>query len=311
MVYGLLKVKQGSFMRARRLVAVLSALAVAVVVPVVSAPVASADPCPSLYVVAIPGTWEPSGTRPGAGMLAPVTNGLPGSVRTDYVTYSATAFPWESNVYAKSKQQAVDNARGMIGAMAASCGDTRFAIVGYSQGADAAGDLAAEIGTGIGVVPPTRVEGVGLLSDPRRSESDVLIGPAVGGNGASGPRIGGFGWLSGKTVTLCAVGALYCSTPKDDFVMRLAGFMAQASDPTPASALALRDEAAVIVNDLITAGGLPALMAQLDPGANSRRIDQLVDFYGSQVHTDYTRYVVDGAGNSATSWLHGWLAGKA
>ena len=59
---------------------------------------ASADPCPSLYVVAIPGTWEPSGTRPGAGMLAPVTNGLPGSVRTDYVTYSATAFPWESNV---------------------------------------------------------------------------------------------------------------------------------------------------------------------------------------------------------------------
>ena len=37
-------------------------------------------------------------------------------------------------------------------------------------------------------------------------------------------------------------------------------------------------------------------MAQLDPGANSRRIDQLVDFYGSQVHTDYTRYVVDGAG---------------
>lgn len=89
-------------------------------------------------------------------MLAPVTNGLPGSVRTDYVTYSATAFPWESNVYAKSKQQAVDNARGMIGAMAASCGDTRFAIVGYSQGADAAGDLAAEIGTGIGVVPDSR-----------------------------------------------------------------------------------------------------------------------------------------------------------
>ena len=109
-----------------------------------------------------------------------------------------------------------------------------------------------------------------MLSDPRRSESDVLIGPAVGGNGASGPRIGGFGWLSGKTVTLCAVGDLYCSTPKDDFVMRLAGFMAQASDPTPASALALRDEAAVIVNDLITAGGLPALMAPARSGREPR-----------------------------------------
>lgn len=298
-------------MRARRLVAVLSAVAAAVVVPVVGTPLASAAPCPSLYVVAIPGTWEISGGQPGAGMLASVTAGLPSSVRTDYVSYSATAFPWESNVYAKSKKQAVDNARGMIGAMAASCGNTRFALVGYSQGADAAGDLAAEIGTGIGVVPPNRVAGVGLLSDPRRAESDVLIGPHVIGNGASGPRVGGFGWLSADTVTLCAQGDLYCSTPEDDFVMRLAGFMAQISEPTPAAALAFREEAAVIVRDLVSAGGLPTLIAQLDPGANSRRIDQLVDFYGSQVHTDYSRYVVDGSGATATSWLRNWLADKA
>jgi hypothetical protein len=52
-------------------------------------------------------------------------------------------------------------------------------------------------------------------------------------------------------------------------------------------------------------------MAQLDPGANSRRIDHLVDVFGPQGHTAYTRFVVAGAGNSATSWLHGWLAGKA
>lgn len=300
-------------MRARRLVAILSAAAAAVVVPVIGAPVASAGPCPGLYVVAIPGTWEASaqGGSPNAGMLTPVTDGLPSSVRTDYVSYSATAFPWESNVYAKSKKQAVDNARGMIGAMAASCGDTRFAIVGYSQGADAAGDLAAEIGTGVGVVPPNRVAGVGLLSDPRRAESDALIGPGVGGAGASGARAGGFGWLSADTVTICAAGDLYCSTPEDDFVMRLAGFMAQVSDPTPATTVALGDEAGVIVRDLITAGGLPALMAQLDPGANRRRVEQLTDFYGSQVHTDYTRYVVDGSGTTATRWLHNWLADKA
>lgn len=299
-------------MNAKRLAAVVSMAAAVVVAPAIGAPAASADSCPELYVVAIPGTWEASaqGGSPNAGMLTPVTRGLPSSVRTDYVSYAATAFPWESNVYAKSKKQATDYARGMIGAMSASCGDTRFAILGYSQGADAAGDLAAEIGTGLGVVPPNRVVGVGLLSDPRRAESDVLIGPFVGGSGVSGARAGGFGWLSADTVTICAEGDLYCSAPQDDFVIRLAGFSAQISEPSPAKTLALRDEAAVIVGDLITAGGLPALMAQLDPEANNRRIDQLTDFYESQVHTDYTRYVVDGSGVTATSWLHNWLVGK-
>lgn len=121
----------------------------------------------------------------------------------------------------------------MIADMAARCSATRFALVGYSQGADAAGDLAAEIGSGHGVVPPERVAAVGLLSDPRRGPTDALIGPPVPGAGAGGARIGGFGFLSQNVRTFCAAGDLYCSVPTDDLAGRFAGFLTQLSAPDP------------------------------------------------------------------------------
>lgn len=129
--------------------------------------------CPSLYVVAIPGTWETSKTEPGRGMLALAADNLPGNAQTDYVAYTATAFPWEGEVYGRSKNEAIAGARGLIGDVARACGNTKFALLGYSQGADAAGDLAVEIGTGLGVVPADRIGLVGLIADPRRSPSTI------------------------------------------------------------------------------------------------------------------------------------------
>ncbi|MQY26972.1 cutinase family protein [Nocardia aurantia] len=274
---------------------------------------AAADPgCPDLYVVAIPGTWETGKDRPedmsGPGMLAGVTRGLPGSVDVDYVDYAATAFPWEGDIYGASKKQAVDNARGLIGSMAARCGATRFAIVGYSQGADAAGDLAAEIGTGIGVVPPARVAGVGLISDPRRSPTDVQVGPLVGGAGAGGPRVGGFGFLSDRVRTICAEGDLYCATDDTDYLFRMAGFLAQASDPSPLNLWRYQMEAGSIIGDLMAHGGVATLGSQLTEDANKERMQQLTDFYGSGAHTSYGFYRVDG-GQSAIGWMHNWIAG--
>ncbi|KAA0024821.1 cutinase family protein [Antrihabitans cavernicola] len=298
-------------MLARKLGAAAAAVAAVVSGLVVGgSSVANAVPgaCPDLYVVAIPGTWETSdhsAARPG--MLTNVTAGLPGNVRSDYVSYAATAFPWEGDVYGRSKNQAVDNARGMVGAMAQQCGNTKIALIGYSQGADAAGDLAAEIGTGIGVIPPNRLVAVGLISDPRRSQTDALIGAPVAGNGASGPRPGGFGFVTPAVRTFCAVGDLYCATSKDDFVMRFAGFLAQTSDPNPAKFGLYQQEGAAIFGDLMTSGGIPLLQSQLSDQANKDRVNQLEKFYQSQIHTDYANYPVDGAGNSATSWVRNWL----
>jgi hypothetical protein len=276
------------------------------------APAADAAPsgCPDLYIVAIPGTWETSREDPREGMLAGVTAGLPGDVRTDYVRYPATAMPWETDVYGQSKREAVNAARRMIRDMARRCAATRFALLGYSQGADAA-DLAAEIGSGAGIVPPDRVDAVGLVADPRRSPTDPLIGPPVSGAGVEGPRIGGFGRLALKVRTFCAVGDLYCATPADDFATRFAGFVTQLSAPDPSHLGNYQEQAQSILGDVVAAGGVPVLQSQFTQAANGARIRQLRQFLESSVHQAYPSYVIDNYGTTATSWLHNWLSNLA
>ncbi|MFD6392672.1 cutinase family protein [Nocardia sp. NPDC060259] len=272
---------------------------------------AAAPGCPSLYVVAIPGTWETGHDKaPGPGMLAGVTKGLPRNTDVDYVTYAATAFPWEGDVYGQSKKQAVDTARGLITAKLAACGDTDIALVGYSQGADAAGDLAAEIGTGVSKIAPGKVKAVGLISDPRRSPTDVQVGPIAQGAGAGGARPGGFGWISDRVRTICAVDDLYCATATDDFVTRFAGFLAQSSDANPANLWRYQIEAGAIMNDLMAHGGVPTLQAQLSDTANQQRAKDLERFYRSQAHTLYGSYSV-GGGQTAITWMHNWIAQQA
>ncbi|MGN5237739.1 cutinase family protein [Rhodococcus sp. SJ-3] len=294
--------------------AMLAAVA-AVAGAMVAAPAAQAVPggCPTLNVIAVPGTWETSSTpdpERGNGMLAQVTAGLPAGARVDYVQYPATAFPWEGDMYGISRNRAVDNARDLIAGTAAHCPGTDFALVGYSQGADAAGDLAAEIGTGLGVIPPHRLTAVGLISDPRRSETDSLVGPPVPGNGAGGSRVGGFGLVSPNVRTICAVGDLYCSTSREDYVTRLAGFMAITAGTGPDQFEHYRDEATILYNDIMAAGGVPMLQLQISPEANFERETQIREFYGSQVHQDYSNYAVDDRGTTATIWLNDWLASK-
>jgi hypothetical protein len=299
-------------MQFKRVAAALGACAAVASGLVFGGSSASADPgCPSLYVVAIPGTWETGhDKRPTPGMLARVTNGLPSSAKVDYVTYAATAFPWEGDIYADSKNEAVSNARGMITNMLQRCGATKVALVGYSQGADAAGDLAAEIGTGLGPIRPESIAGVGLISDPRRAPGDIQVGPPAPGAGAGGPRVGGFGWVSDRTRTVCIPDDLYCATASDDFVTRFAGFLAQSSDANPANIWRYQLEVGAIVSDLITKGGLPTLQAQLTRGANEQRVKDLDTFYRSESHVAYGSYKV-GGGQTALSWMHNWIAGMA
>ncbi|MEU2178228.1 cutinase family protein [Nocardia sp. NPDC019219] len=259
--------------------------------------------CPALYAVAIPGTWETSSTGAGKGMLAVSLNDLPGDVEVDYVGYAATAFPWESEVYGRSKQEAIDKARGLVSGMAQACDATRIALLGYSQGADAAGDLAAEIGTGRGVVPPHRVVLVGLISDPRRSPGDTLIGPPVPGAGAAGPRIGGFGRLAARTYTFCVAGDLYCAMPDGDFAGRIAGFFVQLSNPDPAQLGSYQQQATEIIGDALAAGGLGLLSDQLNASAYEQRKRQIDDFLRSGIHQSYPSYAIGPDAATPLTWL--------
>lgn len=187
-------------------------------------PPTSAKPagCADVQVIFVPGTYETNpGANPGApaGLLAAVANPLVQQVGGDPARVSTYFVPYLAQFnnptpYLASEQDGVRATRAAIAATTKQCPSTKFALVGFSQGAAVAGDVAAEIGQGGAVIPPDKLIGVGLVSDPNRNgAADRLVGPAVDGGGLGGPRPRGFGAVSDRVVTFCAPGDLICATP--------------------------------------------------------------------------------------------------
>ncbi|MEO9327652.1 cutinase family protein [Gordonia aurantiaca] len=182
---------------------------------------ATADPTISTFNLFIPGTWETDAeadpTRP-TGALAAVAREIErehgDSATIFFLPYMARAFD-NGRTYADSKATAIANASKVLADRAEADPDLRFTITGYSQGADAAGDLAAAIGNGKGPIPPDRVVAVGLLADPGNgTEGQKIIGPSARGIGIADPRPEGMGELSGRVTSICHPADLYCSIDK-------------------------------------------------------------------------------------------------
>ncbi|WP_238420858.1 cutinase family protein [Gordonia sp. 'Campus'] len=209
----------------------------------------SAD-CPDVLTVVIPGTWESSArddpyspsANPNSLMLR-VSRALSNdfdSSRSEIYTVPYTAqFRNPTNLgdrqtdYNVSRTQGYKRAAGKIISTNESCPLTRYVIMGFSQGAVIAGDLASNIGNGRGVLEDgdqDLVLGVGLIADGRRQpgeQNDVAPSPdgvgaeiALGGMGnlvpgitMTGPRDGGFGDLRDRVQSICAPGDLICDSP--------------------------------------------------------------------------------------------------
>ncbi|MCR5978912.1 cutinase family protein [Gordonia jinghuaiqii] len=263
--------------------------------------------CPELYVLAVPGTWA-NGVSPG--ILGEVTAGLGPETQVQYVGYDATAFPWEKAIYGKSKAQAVANTKGLALQMLRRCPGARIALVGYSQGADAAGDVASEIGTGRAEIRPSQVAGVVLISDPRRSVRDNLIGPPLRGEGSGGPRVDSMGWVLPRAFTICEPTDVYCNVPRDHFVTRIVGYLAETSDPTPSQFGQYQAEAAAILRELLTLGGPGAIVEELGDERAREQILSFSRFLQSGSHGTYRDFEVR-PGVTAVAWSHRFLAGLA
>ncbi|WP_040783770.1 cutinase family protein [Rhodococcus ruber] len=210
--------------RRRRAVALVASATVAGGCIAVATPaLAHADPgdCAATFNLFIPGTWETDEhadpSRP-VGMLAPVAEALQrmhGRAAEVYtVPYMARAFD-NGHTYADSKTDALRRADHVLSTTAERCPNTRFTLTGYSQGADAAGDLAAAIGHNQGPIPPEKVLAVGLLADPRAgTDGAAIVGPPSSGDGIADPRPQGMGTLSGRVASICDPSDLYCSIDK-------------------------------------------------------------------------------------------------
>lgn len=207
--------------------------------------------CADVMVLSIPGTWESSPqldpanpTQFPIALLLNVTNPLRAAYGEDRVqTYTVPYTAQFHNPFAADKQMSYNDSRaeGTTAAIKAltdmnnRCPLTSYVIVGFSQGAVIAGDLASDIGNGRGPVDADLVLGVTLIADGRRQDGvGQDIGPNPPGQGAeitlqevpalsalgltmTGPRPGGFGSLNDRTNQICGTGDLICAAPEGAF----------------------------------------------------------------------------------------------
>ncbi|RZL71937.1 MAG: cutinase family protein, partial [Rhodococcus sp. (in: high G+C Gram-positive bacteria)] len=212
--------------RARNVVALVACATVTAGSVAVTAPaIAHADPtsCAATFNLLIPGTWETSENadpHQPVGILKPVADAIKAvhGDRAEVYTlpYMARAFD-NGHTYADSKIDALTKSTAVLTDVASRCTNTKFTITGYSQGADAAGDLASQIGNDHGPVPADRVLAVGLLADPGAgTQGSAVVGPRTSGHGIADPRPQGMGTLSGRVASICDPGDLYCAIRKGD-----------------------------------------------------------------------------------------------
>ncbi len=207
--------------------------------------------CPDVQLMSIPGTWESSPvldpfnpTQFPIALLLNVSNPIRGQFGTDRlevytVPYTAQfhnplSADGQMN-YNDSRAEGTRNAVKAMTDMNNRCPLTSYVLVGFSQGAVVAGDMASDIGNGRGPVDADLVLGVTLIADGRRQTGvGQDIGPNPPGQGAeitlnevpmlssmgltmSGPRPGGFGVLNDRTNEICGTGDLICSAPEEAF----------------------------------------------------------------------------------------------
>jgi hypothetical protein len=207
--------------------------------------------CPDVQLISIPGTWESSrALDPSnpvqfpAALLLNVTNPIRAQFGTDRVEVFTVPYtaqfhnPLSADTQMSYNDSRAEGTRAAVQAMTDMnnrCPLTSYVLIGFSQGAVIAGDIASDIGNGRGPVDQDLVLGVTLVADGRRQDGvGQDIGPNPDGQGAeitlhevptlsalgltmTGPRPGGFGALNDRTNEICARGDLICAAPTSAF----------------------------------------------------------------------------------------------
>ncbi|MGX1810350.1 cutinase family protein [Nocardia sp. NPDC055321] len=168
----------------------------------------------------------------------------PGSNAAIYIAYPANMATYEDAV-----NTGVANTERVMTEISKACPDTKYSIVGYSEGADVVRRVAMKIGNQeagadgkYGIVNPDDVVGVVILADAGRKEGDCTFLGAkdpcsnpdnfdqkyqngsntAGGAGALPGTSGDFGKLNGRIASFCSDGDLTCAAPKNISLLTLA-----------------------------------------------------------------------------------------
>ncbi|QBJ96336.1 cutinase family protein [Rhodococcus sp. ABRD24] len=174
---------------------------------------------------------------------APNGSVTPGSYAALYIAYPANMADYENAV-----TTGVTNTQSVMREIRVSCPNTKFSIVGYSEGADVARRVAMNIGHqeagvdgGFGIVDPANVVGVVIIADAGRTAGQGAFPGSknpfgnpdgfdtvyqdgkkpVSGAGVLPDTAGGFGALNGKIASFCSEGDLFCSAPQNISLLQL------------------------------------------------------------------------------------------
>ncbi|MDV7091046.1 cutinase family protein [Rhodococcus opacus] len=229
--------------------------------------------CASTFNLFIPGTWETNENadpNQPVGMLAPIAAAIEAQngarAQTYTLPYMASAFD-NGHTYADSKTDAVSKATAVLKSYADKCRGAKITITGYSQGADAAGDLASAIGNDQGPVDADQVLGVALIADPGAgTKGAATVGPKTSGEGIAGPRSQGMGTLSGRVASICDPKDLYCSIRKgaNPFLGSLGSILSKTPGNTGAGTGGGNAAVATALTSDFTDADLPGLGSSVD-----------------------------------------------
>jgi hypothetical protein len=224
--------------------------------------------CPALYVLGVQGTGESSpdaSSTADTGMLGallgPVVAAVPDLVQRSYIAYpagfgGAVGTGGGTDPYTDSVRDGLAALEATAERIASDCPNTALAAVGYSQGAQVVSEFAHAVGAGEGPVPPERVAGIALYSDPDRAPGSPVIpgrpgqltpDPAPGTSGAAvsgvaittAPAPGSgiatgegvdYGALTGRVAEICVEGDLSCAAPDHAALLRMAAEIAAQAD---------------------------------------------------------------------------------
>ncbi|UQU61396.1 cutinase family protein [Couchioplanes caeruleus] len=204
-------------MRLRTVLTIVAAGAVGVaglvVAPLTFAAQAPGNACPDVEIIGARGTTE----RPGLGVvLTPlaqqITRAVPQTVRTTALDYPATFN------YTASVQQGVTALAADVRRTAAACRNTRFVLMGYSQGANVVGDaLAGRSVRGRAAGQPaipanlaSRVAAVLLFGDPTFTAGEDFNITDGTRNGILSRGAGRLDAFAGRTQSFCNRNDRFC-----------------------------------------------------------------------------------------------------
>ncbi|MGN2642261.1 cutinase family protein [Nocardia takedensis] len=216
-------------------------------------------PCTALHVVAFHGSRQTGANTDatvdsgwlGDAITRPLLQAAPGDVSRQSLAYAGD-FQLEGTSYPDTMRGAIALGLRAIGDYAGRCPSSKIALVGHSQGAQVADEIARTIGAGSAGAPvrADRIAAVSLFTSPVRPNEAPLFGggaqqlsPAVPAGvaqsalselvlGQSTPTPGGgvaepvstltdYGPLAARVASWCAGGDLGCSIPANTSMARI------------------------------------------------------------------------------------------